>query len=246
MQPSNVTPFLVGRFMMIRKVLLGCGAISSVLYVATDLIAARRYEGYSYADQWFSELTAAGAPTRPFMVALNGIPYTVLMTAFGVSVWKAAGRHLAGRITGATLIGYAAFGMTGGVFFPMKSREALASGEGTLRNTMHIPATALMSLCIVLAMGFGATLLGRRFRYYSYGTILLVLVFGALTSLQAGRIEANEPTPWAGIEERVNIYATMLWLAVLASALLRAEASKAPRQLGKPAMTRRTMQAVPR
>jgi len=111
---------------------------------------------------------------------------------------------------------------------------------------MHIPTTAVMSLCLVLAMGFGATLLGKRFRYYSYGTILTVLVFGALTSLQAGRIEASEPTPWAGIEERVNIYATMLWLAVLAIALLRAEGTIAPRQTGKPSVTAQTMQAVPR
>src|SRR3954469_22625289 len=92
---------------------------------------------------------------------------------------------------------------------------ALAAGEETLRNVMHVPATAVMSLFIVLAMGFGATLLGKRFRYYSYGTIVTVLVFGALTSLQAGRIATNEPTPWAGIEERINIYATMLWVAVL-------------------------------
>jgi hypothetical protein len=231
---------------MRRKVLLGCGIVSSVLYVATDILGSLRYPGYSYADQWFSELTAEGAPTRSLMVALNGIPYTVLVTAFGVGLWKTAGRQRAARVTGALLVGYAAFGMAGGMLFPMKPREALAAGEGTLRNTMHIPATALMSLCLVLAMAVGATLLANRFRYYSYGTILTVLAFGALTSLQAGRIEAGEPTPWAGIEERVNIYATMLWLALLALGLLRAEATKGPRQLGKPTVTPLTMQRVPR
>ena len=78
-----------------------------------------------------------------------------------------------------------------------------------------------MSLFMLLAMGFGATLLGKRFRYYSYGTIAILVVFGVLTSLQAGKMEANEPTPWMGIEERINIYATMLWVAVLAIGLLR-------------------------
>jgi Protein of unknown function (DUF998) len=231
---------------MVRKFLLGCGIVSSVLYVATDVIAARRYAGYSYADQWFSELTAAGAPTRPLMVVLNGIPYTLLMAAFGIGVWTSPGRARAARITGALLVGYSAFGMAGGVLFPMKPREALAAGEGTLRNTMHIPTTAVMSLCLMLAMGFGATLLGKRFRYCTYTTILTVLVFGALTSMQAGRITENEPTPWAGIEERVNIYATMLWLAVLALALLRAEATFALRQLGQPTVTPRTLQRVTR
>jgi hypothetical protein len=211
---------------MVRKILLGYGVVSSVLYVVTDVLGTLRYEGYSYADQEFSELTAQGAPTREFMVALNVIPYTLLVTAFAVGIWTTAGPKRAVRITGAMLLGYAAFGMAGGVLFPMRPREALAAGEETLRNVMHIPATAVMSVCIVLAMGFGATLLGKRFRYYSYGTIATLVVFGTLASLQAGQLAANEPTPWMGIEERINIYATMLWVAVLATGLLRAQKTR--------------------
>jgi len=160
------------------------------------------------------------------MVALNVIPYTLLVAAFAVGVWTSAGPKRAARITGAMLLGYAAFGLAGGLIFPMRPREALAAGEETLRNVMHIPATAMMSLFIVLAMGFGATLLGKRFRYYSYGTIATLVVFGALASLQAGQMAANEPTPWMGIEERINIYATMLWLAVLAIGLLCAQKAR--------------------
>lgn len=53
---------------MVRKILLTCGVISSVLYVATDILAVVRYTGYSYADQNYSELLATGAPTRPLML----------------------------------------------------------------------------------------------------------------------------------------------------------------------------------
>ena len=74
-------------------------------------------------------------------------------------------------------------------------------------------------------MGFGSTLLGKRFRYYSYATIVTLLVFGVLAGLQVGRMAANEPTPWMGIEERINVYAIMLWVAVLAIGLLRAQKS---------------------
>jgi hypothetical protein len=197
-----------------------------VLYVVTDVLGTLRYEGYSYVDQEFSELTAQGVPSRPLMVALNVIPYTLLVAAFAVGVWTSAGPKRAARITGAMLLGYAAFGLAGGLIFPMRPREALAAGEETLRNVMHIPATAMMSVCIVLAMGFGATLLGKRFRYYSYGTITTLLVCGALASLQAGQMAANEPTPWMGIEERINIYATMLWVAVLGIGLLRAREAR--------------------
>ena len=82
-----------------------------------------------------------------------------------------------------------------------------------------------MSLFFVLAVGFGSTLLGKRFRYYSYG-ILTLIVFGVLTSLQVGQMEANQPTPWMGVEERINIYATMIWVAVLAIGLLRAQKAR--------------------
>jgi hypothetical protein len=201
--------------------LLGCGIASSVLYVATDALGALRYKGYRYNDQVFSELTAEGAPTRPFMVATNGLPYAALVTAFAVGVGTSASPKRAARITGAKLGGYAITGMAGGVIFPMNPRGT----ESTLRNVMHIPATAVMSAFILGAMGFGSTLLGTRFRYYSYGTILTLLAFGALTGLQGGQVTANQSTPWMGLEERTNIYATMLWLAVLATALMRAESS---------------------
>jgi len=209
---------------MVRKILLICGIVSSVWYVVTDVIGTLRYPGYSYANQWFSELTAQGAPTRPLMIALNEIPYNLLVVAFAAGVWESAGLRRAGRITAAGLAGFALLGFVTGVIFPMPTREAAAAGEGTLRNAMHIPGTAVMSLSLVLAMVMGSTLLGKRFRHYSYRTILAALVFGVLTSRQAPRIGANQPTPWGGIYERMNIYPTMLWVAVLAIGLFRAQA----------------------
>jgi hypothetical protein len=211
---------------MVRKILLICGIASSVLYVVTDVLGTLRYPGYSYADQEFSELTAQGSPVRPLMIGLNEIPYTVLVAAFAVGVWTSAEPKRTGRITAAMLIAYAVTGMVTGVFFPMKTRDALAAGEGTLRNAMHPPGTIVMSLFLLLAMTFGSTLLGKRFRYYSYGTIATLLVFGVLASLQAGRMAANQPTPWMGIEERTNIYATMLWVALLAIGLLRTQKAR--------------------
>jgi len=211
---------------MVRKILLGCGIASSVLYVASDILVSWWDPGYSYRDQSFSELLAPGSPTRPIMIVLDGVTYGVLVTAFGVGVWASAGRRRAGRITGALLVGYALIGAVGGVFFSAPTREVLEAGKETWRNTMHIPTTAVMILCILLAIGFGSTLLGRRFRYFSYAMILAILVFGVLAGLQADRVEANQPTAWLGIVERGNVYAIMLWVAVLAIGFLRAQKSE--------------------
>ena len=111
--------------------------------------------------------------------------------------------------------------MVTGIFFPMNTRAALAAGEAGLRNAMHPVGTVVMSLLLLLAMGFGSRLFDRTFRYYTYATITALLLFGMLTSLQVGRMTADLPTPWMGAEERVNIYATMLWIAILAGMLRR-------------------------
>jgi hypothetical protein len=70
---------------MVRIVLLVCGILSSLLYVAMNVIGAMQFEGYSSISQSVSELFAIGAPSRPLWVLL-GILYHILMIAFGWSI----------------------------------------------------------------------------------------------------------------------------------------------------------------
>ncbi len=202
----------------ILKVLLLCGILSSLLYVATDVLASWRYESYSYTDQTYSELLATGAPTRPLMLLVS-ITYNLLVAAFAVGIWTSASPKRTARITGSMMVGYAALSMVTPLFFQMDMRGA----EITPRGSLHGPMTAVMSLFILLSMGFGAFLLGRRFRFYSFATIVILIIFGVLTGLQAPSLEAGLPTPWMGFTERINIYATMFWFAVLSIALLQTE-----------------------
>lgn len=199
-----------------RKALLLCGVLSSAFYVATDLLAGWLYRGYSFADQNYSELLATGSPTRPFML-LAATAYNLLVAAFAFGVWTSAGPRRTARITGGMMIGYALLSMITPSFFQMDMRGTPITPRGGL----HGPMTAVMSLFILLSIGFGAFLLGRWFRYYSAATILILLAFGALTAVQAPELEAGRSTPWMGLTERINIYATMLWFAVLAIELSR-------------------------
>jgi hypothetical protein len=198
--------------------LLSCGILSSLLYVVTDALASWWYAGYSYTDQFYSELLATGAPTRPLMLPVS-IAYNLLVAAFAAGVWTSVIPKRATRLTGAMMTGYAALSLVTPVFFQMDMRGAVVTPSGS----MHPPMTAVMSLFILLTMGFGAFLFGRRFRYYSFATIVIVLIFGLLTGLQVPRMEAGLPTPWMGLTERTNIYATMLWFGVLATGLWRTE-----------------------
>jgi len=206
---------------LLKKVLFLCGILSSLLYVATDILAAMLYEGYSYTSQTISELSAIGAPTRP-LLTLTGIVYLFLVVAFGLGVWGSAGRKRALRITGILLVGYGLVGFAW-PFAPMHQREVLAAGGGTLSDTMHLILAAVDSLLFLLIIGFGAAAFGKRFRLYSIATIIVLLMFGALMGMDAPRIAANEPTPWVGVTERIMIFGVMLWILMLAVVLLRAE-----------------------
>jgi hypothetical protein len=86
---------------------------------------------------------------------------------------------------------------------------------------MHGIITMVLVLFMMLAMGFGAAAFGRRFRLYSIATILMLVVGGVLTGLDQPRLVANLPTPWMGVWERIDIGVFLLWVVVLAVALLR-------------------------
>jgi len=198
---------------VVRQGLLLCGVLSSALYVAMLVFVPIAWEGYSSASQTVSELSAIGAPTRALWVVL-GIGYTLLTAAFGLGVLESAGRSRALRVAGGLLIAQSIVNL---LWPPMHLRGT----EPTLTDTMHIAFAMAWLLLMLLAIGFGATAFGKRFRLYSGATVAVFVVFGALTAPDGARIAANLPTPWVGVWERINIGASLLWLVVFAVALLR-------------------------
>jgi hypothetical protein len=145
-----------------------------------------------------------------------GVLWAVLFIAFGSGVRKTAGSNRALKVAGTAIV---AQGILSLYWPPMHLRGA----EFSLTDTLHIVfAVATLSL-MLLAIGFGASALGRGFRIYSLATVAVFVVFGALTGMDAPRIAANEPTPWIGVWERVNIGAFMLWIVVLAIGLLNVQ-----------------------
>jgi hypothetical protein len=209
----------------LQKTLLICGILSSLLYVAMNIIVAAMYKGYNCASQTVSELSAIGAPTRPVWVAL-GFLYTLLLTAFGWGIRMTAGKNRPLRLVGSLFFIYGPVGL---FWPPMHRREVLAVGGATLTDTMHIVFAMVWAVFAMLAIGFGSVAFGKRFRLYSIATIVVLIMFGVLTGLDAPRIQANLPTPLVGVWERINIAVFLLWVIALAVVLLQKE--KADMQL---------------
>ncbi|HEX5152110.1 MAG TPA: DUF998 domain-containing protein [Parafilimonas sp.] len=200
-----------------RKLLLTCGIFSSLLYIAMNIYVPTRFPGYSITAQTVSELSAIDSPTRSLWI-LPGILYCLLVAAFGCGIWQSANKNRSLRITGSLLFTY---GIIGLFWPPMHLRDVLAAGGGTLTDTMHIVFTVITVLLMLSAIGFGAAAFENRFRLYSIVTFIILLVFGAFTSFDAPRLQANLPTPRMGVWERVNIGAFLLWVIILAIVLLK-------------------------
>jgi hypothetical protein len=149
--------------------------------------------------------------------------YGALTLLFGVGVLlHAHGVSRALSVAGAALIAYAAIGLTGPTLFEMHPR-----GTAGVSDLPHIVLTMVISMFVLIAIGSGAFGSDRRFRMYSMVTIGIVIAFGALTGFAGRNMAAGLPTPGFGLLERINIYATMLWIAMLAVTLLRGRAQPA-------------------
>lgn len=200
------------------RLLASAGIAMFAWYVAMDLVATLRYDGYSYADQTISELSAIGAPTRTMWIAL-GVVYQLLAFAFAIGALRMAGRRRTLRIAGWLLLVSAIVGI-GWWFAPMHQREVLAAGGDDWRDTMHKALAGVSTLEFFAIMAAGAFAFGRVFRTYTFATIAVMLAFGLLMNTMVDDVAANAATPWLGIWERITVEGAMLWQAVFSAVLV--------------------------
>lgn len=200
---------------MARTILLVCGMLSSLLYVAMNIFIPPQFEGYSSASQTVSELSAIGAPTRAIWVPL-GAAYTLLFTAFGSGVRMSAHQNRRLCVVGNLIIIYGVISLAW-PFAPMHLRGA----QFSLTDAMHITLGIVTILLMMAIISFGAAAFGKWFGFYSILSIITFIVFGILTGIDGPKIAKNLPTPWIGVWERINIGVFMLWIIVLAITLLR-------------------------
>ena len=217
---------------MARKVLLICGILASLVYVGVDILVGILYEGYSFIDQAVSELFAIGTPTSHLVVSLFSLSSTLLV-AFAVGVWLSSGRSRALRVMALTIVGNAANSLVLWNFFPMHMRGA----EPTFTDTMH--AILAINPFVLLSIGLAVVAFRNWFRFYSIGTILILVMPAIFAFSYVGNLVANQPTPWLGLAERISQYGNQLWQVVLAIVLLRAQDTK--RRTDPGAQTRETL-----
>jgi hypothetical protein len=201
---------------VVERALLACGAISSILYAVTDLLAGLNYKGYSFYSQAISELSAIGAPRPPWVGALF-LTYVVLTVVFSAGlVMYGARKDQAIRKVGLLLLLYMIVGSGTGVS-PMHVR-----GTGTLSSDMpHILSGLGATAVMLVTMFVGRSAFGRRFRIFSWTMLASTTLFFALTIPFIAKIAGGEPTPGIGMVERIAYYSMLMWIAGLSVLVLR-------------------------
>lgn len=202
---------------MTRKLLLSCGIISMLWYVFMNIIVPAKYPGYNSASQTVSELSAIEAPSRQFWYVL-GIIYSLLFLAYGCGLWLSAKDNRKIRVVAIIIIVDVVIG-----FFwpPMHRREVIAAGGGTTTDILHVVWAFIHLTLMLLMIGFGAAIFGKTFRFFSAVIVLVFFIFGFLTTRDSYAMQANLPTPYLGIWERINIGAYMLWVIVFTILIIK-------------------------
>lgn len=199
----------------IRTALLACGVAAPLVYLASDVIAGLRWDGYSFRDQTISELNANGSPVRSVTIALGFLGYSLLI-AFGIGIWRAASGIRRLQLSGGAL---AVIGLSALWALPFASMNLRGTEQG-VAGAKHLISGMIAIPLLIVAMGLAASTMGRLFRVYSIATVVVLLVFGAWAGARTTGMEEGLSSPWAGVIERISVYAYQLWIVVLAIALL--------------------------
>jgi hypothetical protein len=202
------------------RILLVCGVLAPVFYVvANDVVAAGLYPGYDRIARPVSELSATYAPSRPVLVSL-GVIFELLMIAFWIGAWRAAPATRVMRITAVIMLGFAVLGLLA-FPFPKVADEVWGA------NTVHTIIWGVITPLLMLAgIGASAAAFGRAFRLYAILTLVALAAFSVLAGIQAAQVTDGEAVRWFGITERALIAPWLLWVAVLATVLLRAHETR--------------------
>lgn len=200
----------VGLSSLAQKLLISCGILSPLLYLATDWLAGKLLKGYSFTAQSISELSAAGSPTRSLVVSLTLVA-GLFMIAFGIGVWQVIGQTFLPRIVSGLVIGNVIAGLVAAIFFPNRFGERPVFGS---------PGVLLMFFSVlffVLAMVIGAMAFSGWFRIVS---IAIPLTYILLAILRFATSSTGENILLVGAQERTMSYSFLIWVMALAIYLL--------------------------
>jgi Protein of unknown function (DUF998) len=195
----------------VRKALLACGALSGLVYIGWNELAALQWAGYSRVSNAISELHLTGSSSK-WLLDPWGIVYNALLLAFGIGVWRSAQSRRALQVVGGLQI-------LAGATLPLW----MLFGEASL--AAHVKLSVIGISTMLGSMAFSAVAFRGWFRLYSLISVAAVVTLFGLALSYVPEVNAGHPTPFLGLDERIAVGAYFLWLFVLVALLWRRRAN---------------------
>jgi ethanolamine transporter EutH len=195
----------------VRKALLACGALSGLVYIGWNELAALQWAGYSRVSNAISELHLTGSSLK-WLLDPWGIVYNALLLAFGIGVWRSARSSRALQVVGGLQI-------LAGATLPLW----MLFGEASL--AAHVRLSVIGISTMLGSMAFSAVAFRGWFRLYSLISVAAVVTLFGLALSYVPEVNAGHPTPFLGLDERIAVGAYFLWLFVLVALLWRRRAN---------------------
>jgi hypothetical protein len=199
----------------ITRLLVMAGVAAPFFYAVTTVIGAAIRPGYSHVANAVSELVGAGAPNR-LPLNIGFLIYNVLVVAFASGIIMAFDdAPIAIRLSGWIL---AATGVMGAIMWPFPMDQI--GTPATPRGIGHIvlagfASIGTMAAVLTFAIGAGGLPGWEGFSTYSYITLAVIFVTGAIAAAAAIRLWST-----MGLMERLTIGAGLQWMAMLAFTIL--------------------------
>lgn len=207
----------------IRKLLYLAGLISPLWLVAGLVVTGSLYTGYSHVDQAMGLLGAVDAPTHALWPWLGHFPLGLLLIAFGLGVYARHAHVRLARLSASLIIVHGLASLATGYF----SCDAGCSLQyPSTQQNLHTVASVIMSASLLLASALWIVVARREGRKGLVWLSLVCTLFalGCLPWMAA----AMDVGRGFGLFQRVNYFASLLWIAGLAWSLLKADRNERP------------------
>ncbi len=203
------------------RLLLACGVIGPLLFIAVFLIEGATRPGYS---PWHHFVSSLSLGAQGWMQVASFVVCGTLAACFAAGLRRVLYPGI-GSTWGPILLGIYGLGLIGaGVFVtdPLFDYPPGAPSTTTVHGALHVLFSllvfgSLVAACFVLARRFAGDPAWHRWVFYSIATGIVVAVF----FIAADMVASPDPSAPSGFFQRISIIVGWGWAALLAFQLMR-------------------------
>lgn len=193
------------------------GVIATIWITLGVYIAAKLYPNYDHANQFCSELGAAGSPTEKLSPFINNYPLGIIFCLFGWAVTQLNNSNLAITVSGILIIIHGIGTWVAG-YFPMDKDPYTKSPSLDCKIHSWAGFIMLLSLLIapiIIAFSPNSDYIPFWFRVSSVTTVILAVYY--LVKLS----KAFKKQKLTGYYQRISYWVKLLWLSAFSLILVQ-------------------------